>query len=104
MAKIVGEKNIPVDNIYKIGEDYTWALDFYNERPVKLSSLDTVKTTKNIWVYANQNELEELRNAGVDWDKQYSVKQFRITRLQAKFLNPNTRYKVLNNMYLIHVY
>ncbi|WP_281542742.1 ArnT family glycosyltransferase [Maribacter aestuarii] len=104
MAQIVKEKEIPVDNIYKIGKDYTWALDFYNQHPVKLSNLDAVKAAKDIWVYVNQNELEELRNAGVDWDKQYSVKHFRITRLQAKFLNPNTRYKVLNNMYLVHVY
>lgn len=104
MANIVEEKDVPIDNIYKIGEDYTWALDFYNKRPVKLTSLDAVKAAKDIWVYANQSELEVLRNAGVDWDKQYSVEQFRITRLQGKFLNPNTRYKVLNTMYLVHVY
>lgn len=104
MAKLVEENNVPVDNIYKIGKDYTWALDFYNRHPVQLSNIDRVRNAKDIWVYASKKELEELRTAGVDWDKQYTTKQFRITRLQAKFLNPNTRYKVLNKMYLIHVY
>ncbi|MGB3151143.1 MAG: glycosyltransferase family 39 protein, partial [Maribacter sp.] len=104
MAKLIKENNVPVDNIYKIGEDYTWALDFYNKNPVQLSDLEMIKKAKDVWVYANMKELEELRTAGIDWDKQYSVKQFRITRLQEKFLNPNTRYKVLNEMYLVHVY
>ncbi len=104
MSKIVAENQVPVDNIYKIGTDHTWALDFYNEHPVKLSSLATIRNVKDIWVYVTKDELEELRTAGIDWDKQYAVDQFRITRLQARFLNPNTRHRVLNKMYLVHVY
>lgn len=104
MATVVKENGIPVDAIYKIGNDYTWALDFYNQHPVQLTTVKDLQKKKDVWVYANEKELEELRATGIDWDKRYSVKQFRITRLQAKFLNPNTRYKVLNNRYLIHVY
>lgn len=104
MSKIVAENQVPVDNIYKVGSDHTWSLDFYNKYPVKLSSPSTIRNAKDIWVYASKDELEELRTAGVDWDQQYAVEQFRITRLQAKFLNPDTRYKVLNKMYLVHIY
>ncbi len=104
MSTLVKEKNIPVDEIYKIGKNYTWGLDFYNQSPVKISTLEEVQTKHDVWVYANEKELELLRNSGLDWDTQYSVDHFRITRLQAKFLNPNTRYKVLDKMYLIHVY
>lgn len=104
MADVVKENAIPVDNIYKIGNDYTWALDFYNQYPVQITTIDDIKEKKDVWVYANKDELEKLRSSGIDWDKRHSVKQFRITRLQGKFLNPNTRYKVLNKMYLIHIY
>ncbi len=103
MSNLIKENNVPVDKIYKIGQNYTWSLDFYNERPVQLTSLEAIKTTHDIWVYADKKELELLRKSGMDWDTQYSVDHFRITRLQGKFLNPNTRYKVLEKMYLIHV-
>lgn len=104
MSKLVAENNIPVDNIYKIGKDHTWSLDFYNRYPLQLSNLDGISKKKDVWVYVNTDELEQLRSAGMDWDRQFSVKQFRITRLQGKFLNPKTRYKVLNKRYLVHVY
>lgn len=104
MAKVVKEQNISVDNIYKIGEAYTWSLDFYNQYPVQITTLEEVQNKHDVWVYANEKELEQLRNSGLDWDTQYSVDHFRITRLQAKFLNPNTRHKVLHQMYLIHVH
>jgi Fe-S cluster assembly iron-binding protein IscA len=104
MAKVVREQNISVENIYKIGKAYTWSLDFYNQYPVQITTLEEVQNKHDVWVYANEKELEQLRNSGLDWDTQYSVDHFRITRLQAKFLNPNTRHKVLNQMYLIHVY
>lgn len=103
MSKLVKEKNIPVDNIHKIDDNYTWSLDFYNRYPVKISSLEDVHTENDIWVYADEKELELLRDSGLDWDTQYEVDHFRITRLQGKFLNPNTRYKLLKKMYLVHL-
>ncbi len=104
MAKIVTEEKVPVDSIYKISKNHTWALDFYNQKPVKISSLEALKNKRDYWIYASQKELNELRQNGFDWDMQFDVNQFRITRLQAKFLNPVTRKKVLNKRYLVHVY
>lgn len=104
MAQTIAEEHIPVDNIYKISSRYTWALDFYNQNPVKITSMDTIKGKNNIWIYADDLQLKELQNLGFDWDKQYTEDQFRITRLQAKFLDPATRKKVLNRMHLIHIY
>lgn len=103
MSKIVLEEHIPVDNIYKIGEDHTWALDFYNRFPVQMSTFEAIKDKNDVWVYLNDAELENLRQSDVDWDEQFSVDQFRITRLQVRFLNPNTRSKVVNQMHLIHL-
>ncbi len=104
MAKTIQQNNIATDNIYKISGNHTWALDFYNRRPVKITTVDDIKYKKNIWVYASDKELEVLKNSGMDWDRQLTEKQFRITRLQGKFLNPNTRKKVLRKMHLVHIH
>jgi len=104
MANTVAENNIPVNNIYKVSERYTWALDFYNRKPVQILSMEELRDKQNIWVYANEAELKQLHDSGFDWDRQFTEKQFRITRLQAKFLDPATRKKVLNKMHLVHIY
>ena len=102
MAAIVQEQKIPVDRIYKLSERHTWALDFYNQYPVKISSLDAIRSLEDVWIYAAEDELEGLQMEGIQWDKALSADQFRITRLQAKFLNPATRASVVNKMFLLH--
>ena len=104
MSKVIAEKNIPVDRVYKVGKDYTWSLDFYNQFPVQITTAEDLKDKKDIWVYVNDDEMAMLEEKGFDWDSQLSVDQFRITRLQAKFLNPNTRKKVTRKMHLLHIY
>ncbi|WP_411031462.1 ArnT family glycosyltransferase [Spongiimicrobium sp. 3-5] len=104
MSKVVEKNKISKDNILKISNGHTWALDFYNKKPLRISSVESIKGKKDFWLYVTDAELKLLRNFGFDWDKQYSVDQFRITRLQAKFLDPAKRKKVLNKMHLIHIY
>ena len=104
MAEIVGTEDIPAEDIYKLSDRHTWGLDFYNKEPVKIIALKELDQARDIWLYVTDNELENLKGTGFDWDRQYSVDQFRITRLQGKFLNPKTRPRVLNQMHLIHLY
>ncbi len=104
MANIVEDNNIPVNNIFKLSEEHTWALDFYNKYPVQITSLDKLEDLKDVWVYVSDDELAILRNSGRNWDKQFMVDNFKITRLQLKFLNPVTRNKTLRHKYLIHVF
>ena len=104
MAKEVHKNNLPKDRIYKLSKEHTWALDFYVQEPVKITTIDHLGDKHGIWVYVDDAQLTELRNKGFDWDLQYSKNQFRITRLQAKFLDPATRRKVVNKMHLIHIY
>ncbi|WP_010520072.1 ArnT family glycosyltransferase [Croceivirga radicis] len=104
MAQKIEKGNIDVNNIYKFNEDYTWGLDFYNKKPVKITTLSGLAALNNPWVYATDKDLEILEQAGFKWDQQLTVDQFRITRLQGKFLNPNTRDKVINKRHLVHLY
>ena len=103
MAGIVEQEGIPVDEIYKISERHTWALDFYNQYPVKILPVSELEDMTGIWIYANDSELERMVNSGYHWHNQITVDQFRITRLQLKFLNPNTRQKKLNKMHLVQL-
>jgi 4-amino-4-deoxy-L-arabinose transferase-like glycosyltransferase len=103
MSEIVTENKIPVDEIYKLSEEHTWALDFYNQKPVKIIAIDEIYANTNIWLYVSEIELSEIRKSIHDWDIEYIVDDFRITRLQAEFLNPATRKKTLKNKYLIHL-
>lgn len=104
MAETVAENKISVDNIYKVSAHHTWALDFYNKKPVKITSIAELSNKRNIWVYVDDLQLKELQNMGFDWDRQFTEDQFRITRLQAKFLDPASRKKILNKRHLIHIY
>ncbi|MDT0606931.1 glycosyltransferase family 39 protein [Croceitalea rosinachiae] len=104
MAQKVKENDIDVTAIYKFSESHSWALDFYNKQPVKIASLSELNDKKDIWVYSDDNGLKEMIASGLDWDKQLTVDQFRITRLQLKFLKPATRAKKLNKMHLVHLY
>ncbi|SNZ00298.1 ArnT family glycosyltransferase [Flagellimonas pacifica] len=103
MAKKVEEHSIPTDSIYKISKRHTWALDFYNKKPVGIASKEELASKEDVWIYADDKELEELLDSGYHWHEQITVDQFRITRLQIKFLNPHTRQKKLNQMHLVHL-
>ncbi|MHA7830521.1 MAG: ArnT family glycosyltransferase [Flagellimonas sp.] len=103
MAVRVKAENIPVDEIYKINGRHTWALDFYNQNPVNIVSASELKNMEDVWVYATDKELKQLEKKGIVWDNQVTVDQFRITRLQIKFLNPDTREEKLNKMHLVHL-
>ena len=103
MEEKVKAENIPVDEVYKISERHTWALDFYDQDPVNIVSVSELKNMKDVWVYATDEELNRLKKNGIAWDEQITVDQFRITRLQIKFLNPNTREDKLNKMHMVHL-
>jgi len=104
MAQEISNNQIDTNRVYKLGEFYTWALDFYNQKPVKVTTLSEVSDKKDVWLYATEKDLETLKSSGFEWDKQIVVDQFRITRLNLKFLDPATRYKKLSKRYLVHLY
>ncbi|MBA6315079.1 ArnT family glycosyltransferase [Cellulophaga baltica] len=103
MAKVISKNDIPVDKIFKLSEEHTWSLDFYNQKPVQITKVDALEDSEDSWVYISEEELLQLRDIGFDWDQQYEVDDFRITRLQGRFLNPATRKKVIKHKYLIHI-
>ena len=78
-------------------------MDFYNQDPVNIAPIAELAKKEDVWVYVDDKELGQLKQEGFEWDKKITVDQFRITRLQMKFLNPTTRAKKLNKMHLVHL-
>ena len=103
MAEWVKVNQLQRDRIYKLSERHTWAMDFYLKQPIIRISQDELQHMHDIWVYVNDTEKERLHDIGIRWDRSHSVDQFRITRLQARFLNPATRNRVVNEMHLLHI-
>ncbi len=97
-------KELPeVDVIHKLGDGHTWAMDFYTGKPLIATRLDRLRADGVQWLYVDGRQLREISGSGLEIDTVLRAHQFRITRLQAKFLNPETRQTVLRQRYLIRV-
>ena len=88
MADLIERESLDIGTIYKISDQHSWALDFYFGKPLEKIELQQLPADRVTWVYADEKERELLRNSGISWDAEYTVDQFRISRLQARFLNP----------------
>lgn len=104
MADSIEQEGLEIDTLYKLSDQHTWSLDFYYGEPLQLLPMaelsDRPQTT---WLYVDSEELEKLRNAGYPLDIELTVDQFRISRLQGRFLNPKSREKVLNKRHLLRI-
>lgn len=103
MAKLIKSEQLPIDQVYKLDEEHTWALDFYFGKPVKPINLASMKAEESLWLFITEKQRQELLESNAEWDREYSVNQFRITRLQARFLNPKTREQVVRKRFLIRL-
>jgi len=103
MADLIERESLEIDTIYKLSDQYTWSLDFYFGKPLEIRSLNQLPANSATWVYADDKERQQLQDAGISWDREYTADQFRISRLQARFLNPETRPEVLRKRYLLRI-
>jgi hypothetical protein len=104
MAERIRAESPEPGTLYKLSDQHTWALDFYFGKPLEIVQItDLPQASQPIWLYTDDKELEKLRDAGVLWDTEYTVDQFRISRLQGRFLNPETRPEVLRKRYLVRI-
>ncbi len=103
IARRIEQEALPVEVIYKLDAEHTWALDFYFGRPVEQVAPGRLMANAPLWLYATEEQRERLGKEGYRWDRELAADQFRISRLQARFLNPATREKVLRKRYLLHL-
>ncbi len=90
--------------IYKLGDGHSWAMDFYTGRPLIPTRPDRLRSDGVQWLYLDGKQLRDLSENGIEFDTLIRADQFRISRLQPKFLNPATRKEVLRQRYLIRIH
>jgi len=105
LSKLIEEKGINKDDIYVHDKNHSWTLDFYTQRNTPIITIDAIKNLgKDIWLYTDKEaSLDELKKHNILIEEQLTVNHFRVTKLNAKFLNPKSRKSKLGKGYLLHI-
>ena len=105
VAKIISSENINPDDVFILNGKPSWSLNFYTKRFTPVINIEDInKTLKNgQWLFLYDDQLNILKNQQISFSNQYEINHYRITRLKASFLNPNTRDNVLEKAYLVQV-
>lgn len=103
LARQIGQEGLAADKICKLDAEHTWALDFYSGQPVVRVAPGELEARAPVWLYVSEEQREQLGQKGIRWDRELAADQFRISRLQARFLNPDTRQQVVRKRYLLHL-
>lgn len=98
LAKWVSKENIDTSSIFMLEGSESWAFDFYTKQNTPRVEEQFLK--KGNFLVISSESLKELK-------RKYQIvhveKDFRITRLSLKFLNPETRTDQLGQMYLVQI-
>ena len=101
----IKEKDININNIYIIPGNQSWTMDFYTQRNTPEISINQIKNiNKDIWVYTStKGMVEKLKKQGIIIDEIFTANHFRVTKLNATFLNSKTRHKKLKTVALLKI-
>ncbi len=105
-ALIIEQEQINPKDVFTIaGNKNSWSLDFYTHRLIPKISLDSVSDDKmeGKWLFVYEEQLEEINEKNIQWSKKYEINHFKITRLNLKFLNPNSRNVILEKAFLLQI-
>jgi hypothetical protein len=87
--------------------DVNYSYHFYTStfhRPISLQAVKTAQTKdQKFWVLTDEAGKVYLQQNNVRFNNVLSKRDYRITRLKPKFLNPGTREEVTSKLYLIEL-
>lgn len=98
LAEFVNHQHIDKTKIKMLTGNETWNFDFYTE--ANTDRLEEFELKKGDYLLVNQDQYQHLHRS---FKIIKVAKDYRITRLSLKFLNPKTRVKQLENMYLLQI-
>ena len=105
-ALLINKQNINPNDVFMLSGDYnSWSLDFYTNRLTPRINVETISENKmdSKWLFVYEDQMKELSGKNVQWSKKIEIDHYRITRLNLKFLNPNTRDAILEKAYLLQI-
>ena len=95
-------KNIGAKNVYFQEGETSWSLNFYSNTLHQYFHDSLIDTRKKIWLATNNERFAELTEK-YRFGKIYSHIDFEITRLEGKFINPETRTEASRRMLIAEV-
>jgi hypothetical protein len=106
VAVFINKMNIPTDEVacFKI---YPNSLDFYMKDIAQVfespASIVRAVSVQPLWIYTNEEGKKNLEESGLIIEQSISFDHFHISKLKIKFLNPKTRDKTIEKVYLIRI-
>ncbi|ASW76081.2 dolichyl-phosphate-mannose--protein mannosyltransferase [Chryseobacterium piperi] len=98
LAEFVNDNQVEKDKIFMLKGYEPWAFDFYTRRNTPRTEEDTLKKGDYLVIYD-----EDLKNLKKEYKIIDRENHFRITRLSLKFLDPKTRPKQYESIFLVEV-
>lgn len=103
LAKKAGELNI-TNNKIAFYNTHSFSFDFERKNLATIYNLQDIQNRKDdFWVYTDAKGLDTLKMIAAPLGKMYQADQFRVTRLNLRFLNPATRAQTLGKSYLVQI-
>ncbi len=90
-------------NIYFEKSSYSPSFNFYMSILRKPFADSLLQPGKKVWVLVEEKYLEDFTKKGYQFGRQYETIRYKVTRLNAKFLNPATRKKQCSKLILMEV-
>ena len=104
LAKLSREKQIDPADVYYYNT-YNFVFDFDTQHLAPTLSLEEIinKPGKAYWLFTDAAGLDSLKQGQIPVAETIETEHFHITRLKLAFLNPATRPKTLDRLYLLKI-
>ncbi|WP_185964833.1 ArnT family glycosyltransferase [Flavobacterium franklandianum] len=105
-ALLLEKEHINPKDVYRIeGDKNSWSLDFYTKQTTPKITINKIPKylKKGQWLFVYEDQMKELKENKIQWSKEFMIDHYRITRLNLKFLNPNTRNANLEKAFLLQL-
>jgi 4-amino-4-deoxy-L-arabinose transferase-like glycosyltransferase len=108
-GRFVDSHHIPADRFFPYATAGSHSLDYYSRRVNKGIYADSLKIQlkkHDIWLYVNQRDMNDVKGFKLDRKDRLcylGMDQYPVQLLSLAFLNPVSRYTVLNRVYLLHL-
>jgi hypothetical protein len=102
MASVIKGKVKPED-VYFWKGNYSSSFNFYTSTLHKEFTDSVLNTGKKLWLAFDVKSENEILDAGYKLGQRYSAKDYEITKLDIKFINPEKRDKECSEMVIAEV-
>lgn len=105
MAEYIHQNNIPIDRIEMARvADYPFSFDIYTAKVYdEKDSVQLSAALKPLYVFADHDSYVQIQQSDLPYTVMQSFADYRVTRLNAEFLNPATRAEVMDTVYLLRL-